>query len=132
MYIDQYDLDDCAHIAEVNHLKALLHDMVAVDVLDEIQTQRLNQFDDFALQVLSLGSVFDCLLHYSAPIAVLRKLQNVLLNDLKQSPSVLSLAPLKYLLEHIVSKLVFSQLNALSQQGIKDCTFRVPFSALDD
>lgn len=54
------------------------------------------------------------------------------LDYLKQPLSMLYLSSLKYLLEDIVSELIFGELDALLQQGLEDCAFGVALATLDD
>jgi hypothetical protein len=94
-------------VAELDNFKAPLHDVVAVDVLNEVQTVGLQQFYHLTLQIFPLPCEFNCLLNHSTPVAVLRKFQNVLLYDVKQFLLVICLPPFENLLKNVVSELVF-------------------------
>ena len=81
--------------------------MISVDVFDEIETERFNQTDYLALLGLSIFDMFDGFLDYSATVAVLGELDDILFNDEEESFFVDFLSFLKDLLEDVVAELVF-------------------------
>lgn len=117
---------------EVDNFEAFLHDMVAIDILDEVQTVWLYQLDHVSLKFFPFSCKFYGFLNHPASVTVLWKLQNVFFDNRKQSFSMLSLSSLEYLLEHIVAKFILGKFNTLLYQCLKNCTFGIGFSALYD
>jgi hypothetical protein len=73
-YIIGQKFDAISKIGQFDDLKAFLHDVIAIDVLNEVDAVRLDQFDQISLQLLPVLGEFDGLLHNPAPVAVLREL----------------------------------------------------------
>lgn len=86
--------------------------MVSIDVLDQIDTVRLNQANQLFLQMKSSLGEFDGLLNNPASVAILRKLQDVFLDNMEKSFLVRLLSIFKQFLKDIVSKLVLCEFNA--------------------
>ena len=80
--------------------------MVSIDVLDQIDTVRLDQTNQLFLQMQSSLGKFDGLLYNPASVTILRKLQDMLLDDMEKSFFVRLLSIFKQLLKDIVSELV--------------------------
>lgn len=76
-YVIRDDFEDSGEEREGSHFYAFLHDVVPVDVLDQIERVGLEDGDYLGLQLRFVASVLDGLLDYSAPITVFTKLQQV-------------------------------------------------------
>lgn len=98
---------------QVDNFKALLHDVIAIDILDEVQTVRFNQLDHFSLKFSPFTCKFYGFLNHPASITVLGKLQDVLFYNPEKSLSMLSLSSLENLLKHVVPKFILSKLDTL-------------------
>lgn len=86
--------------------------MVSIDVFDQIDAVRLDQANQFLLQIQSSLRKFYGLLHNPAPITILRKLQDVLLDNMEKPLLVRLLSILKQFLKDIVSKLILGEFDA--------------------
>ena len=131
-YVVGDHLENLCQDFEFNHFDAFLHDVVAVDVLDEVESIGLQQGYDLQLLCRAMASVFHGLLHHPASIAVFREHEDVFLDDREESSLVLLLPSFEHLLENIVPKLVLRQLDALLSQCLEDSVFVMRLSVLDD
>lgn len=119
-------------VGEVDDFEALLHDVVAVDVLDEVEREGVDEGHELLLQEGALFGELDGLLHHPAPVAVLRERQDVGLDHLEQPRAVLLLPAFEDLLEDVVPELVLRQLDALLDQRLEHEVLRVRLALLDD
>ena len=106
--------------------------MIAIDVLNQIQTKRFQQFHHLQLQIWLISCKLYRLLHHPASVTVLRKRKNVGFYDVKQPLLMLYISTLENFLENIVAKFVFCQLNALLDQRLKNCIFCIGLPFLND
>jgi hypothetical protein len=81
--------------------------VVAVYVLDQVETVGLEQGHHLGLLGRFVANVLDGLLDHPAAVTVLRKLEDVLLDDDEEALPVLLFAALEHFLEDVVAELVF-------------------------
>lgn len=105
-YIIRQELDAVGEVGKLNNFEAFLHDMIAIDVLDEVDAVWLDEPDEISLHLRTVLGKFDGFLDHPAPITVLGELKNMFLDDFKESLLVGILSIFKELLEDIVSKLI--------------------------
>lgn len=82
--------------------------MISIDIFNKVDAVGLDQLDDILLQLWMILSEFYRLLHNPASIAILRKLKNVIFDDLEESMPMSILSIFKQFLEDIISKLILS------------------------
>lgn len=82
--------------------------MVSIDIFNKVNTVWFNELDDILLQLWMILRKLYCFLHNPASIAVLRKLKDMIFDDLEESMPMVILSIFKQFLEDIISKLILS------------------------
>ena len=131
-YVVGDDLEDLGQQGELDDLDAFLHHVVAVYVLDQVETVGLDGRHHLSLLLLPVFNELYCLLDHPAPVAVLSKIEEVGLDDREETLLVVLLSPLKNLLEDVVAELVLGKLHALLEQGFEDSLLGVGLAVLND
>lgn len=106
-YIIGYYLDAVCKIGKFDNFEAFLHHVIAIDVLNEIDTVWFDELDQILLHILMIFGKFYGFLHHPASVAVLRELKNMILDDLEESMFMCILSVFKELLEDIIPELIF-------------------------